>query len=1279
MQFYKDLEKTLNDLQLNGKNKFQTNLDNLYEKFNLVDFWFQKNLIKKFFIWKVLTNIIRNIWYNTQMILAKKVAIRFWWKKNINNFEFLKELWNEFLKLFKKIWVNIDFVKDEEVYMYYLYQILVFLYPMILKLWFKFTVIEWINIRKHINNWALNWNKEKTEKIEKEIIKEINSIWWLENEYKKFFSWLWFSEKIIKSFIKYNWYDVPIVDIDISKQDIFKKWNSEVSYFWYDIWWFEKIIDIMQVDVWLWKTFIWLFSNFLYLLYTKNIISIINEKLTYSKEDNLLMKFIDILNKKTVIISNETILLQYKMLLEKNWFKITEEWEAIEIIDWKEIKRKYYVFNNLIYLSENSIETTSKILFKNIIKEVSLAEIILLKYKNDSDYSAWILNNLTTKDQKEWIQDKFIKKLSKNWDNFLINILYKKEPFKIWLLASFINVLYINLKEYYKNILFNNDKAVLNLIKESENYDDWDWNNEWVLLELDSIFADISLGWEENNKKEEKKEINESDYSEYLKWLNKNEKEEFLWFIKDEEINIFVSSTEYFFSNSELFEAIENEDENFNKTNKENFFFGKNVIIDEIVFLDFWEDQTTMTFKLHNRSILILTAQNAVKNIWFITQLLKYWIRIAILNTTYFINSYWILKKDIKDEIKWYTNYWNLSYEVVNSNLSDLKTIIDTISSEFLKVNKTQFKNLFNSINMLFWLSLWNIDWYAKEINKKFNKIFSDLKNEYKIVWLFNPVIEYNNEYKEIKYKFGSINSSDDLSENEKLNLIISVYKDLFSISKKYNNKFYKEILNVWIWEVKNFENFLVRYKIDWKEISLIQYINDNITDEKIKLFISKDFKNKFDSLNFDKKFEVSKDIFKVDIKKIIKLLSLKNNDFIKVITNWKEFAEENFVLKQKNILVFFILFSTFLEWYESFLYWVNSIFMLQSKIEKLLYNTNEYTLEYKNNLFLNNSAEIKHELLRIYNNVKNLTEYYKSTWKTKIVNELNKYANKINKIADEIKIIESNTKIWVWQKIKIFSDILLKIYNDIIYNKILYLLDILSKDSYFYDYDRWWIESMIMMIWKIWKIDENETVEYLYDILKEEIKWIYKPTKENIEKINSWEWCIIWVMNPTSKYSIWRWINLQNYKNFFLLYVDSYDAEELNQALWRTDRITKNAWKRNHLLYKLDNYNIEIWNFIERIKKWWNFYAWESKAKEVSKFIDEWAKIKLNNLEANEINLKISWNEIYESVIYISEKADWFIKLFEKLEIIVSNEQTYWKEILWWLFSNTNIIKSIL
>ena len=81
MQFYKDLEKTLNDLQLNGKNKFQTNLDNLYEKFNLVDFWFQKNLIKKFFIWKVLTNIIRNIWYNTQMILAKKVAIRFWWKK----------------------------------------------------------------------------------------------------------------------------------------------------------------------------------------------------------------------------------------------------------------------------------------------------------------------------------------------------------------------------------------------------------------------------------------------------------------------------------------------------------------------------------------------------------------------------------------------------------------------------------------------------------------------------------------------------------------------------------------------------------------------------------------------------------------------------------------------------------------------------------------------------------------------------------------------------------------------------------------------------------------------------------------------------------------------------------------------------------------------------------------------------------------------------------------------------------------------------------------------
>ena len=294
------------------------------------------------------------------------------------------------------------------------------------------------------------------------------------------------------------------------------------------------------------------------------------------------------------------------------------------------------------------------------------------------------------------------------------------------------------------------------------------------------------------------------------------------------------------------------------------------------------------------------------------------------------------------------------------------------------------------------------------------------------------------------------------------------------------------------------------------------------------------------------------------------------------------------------------------------------------------------------------------------------------------MVNELQQYIKNFDLFTNYVNEIDTIKNIDL--KIKKIDDLIIFLYEKIVYNKILYLVDILNKKDYFYDFDRKWIESVIFMIWNLWKLDEEEVADYINNILKTEIKTIdiYKTDENTVKKINSWEWWIIWVMKPNSKYSIWRWLNLQNFKNLFLLYIDSYDAEELNQALWRTDRITKNIWKRNHLLYRLDNYNIEIWNFIEKIKKWWKFYAWESKILEIKQLFNKIEGKDISNLD-KEIKIKISWDELLNSQIIIWEKITWIIELLKKLDWIIIKDNKYWKEILWWLFSNTNLLKSIL
>jgi len=130
----------------------------------------------------------------------------------------------------------------------------------------------------------------------------------------------------------------------------------------------------------------------------------------------------------------------------------------------------------------------------------------------------------------------------------------------------------------------------------------------------------------------------------------------------------------------------------------------------------------------------------------------------------------------------------------------------------------------------------------------------------------------------------------------------------------------------------------------------------------------------------------------------------------------------------------------------------------------------------------------------------------------------------------------------------------------------------------------------------------------------------IYNADKEWIaNKIQNWIWCILWVNDENWKHAIARWINLQSYKNLLVLYVDDMFAEELNQTIWRVERLNDwfkrwNIWddsQKEIVLVKHSNINSEelMW-YIKKIKSQWNVFLWE---KSIQDYIDI-IKDKANN-----------------------------------------------------------------
>jgi len=121
---------------------------------------------------------------------------------------------------------------------------------------------------------------------------------------------LWFSDDFVKMLEKYKWIDISLIESNILNN--YLSFNSLMQPF--DLW---NIVMPISIDVWLWKTYLWLFSSILYNLYIdeeiKNkILKLIkSDKDSDSKEIKKTSLFFEMYfdtTRNIVVISNKAIL-----------------------------------------------------------------------------------------------------------------------------------------------------------------------------------------------------------------------------------------------------------------------------------------------------------------------------------------------------------------------------------------------------------------------------------------------------------------------------------------------------------------------------------------------------------------------------------------------------------------------------------------------------------------------------------------------------------------------------------------------------------------------------------------------------------------------------------------------------------------------------------------------------------------------------------------------------------------------------------------------------------
>ena len=186
--------------------------------------------------------------------------------------------------------------------------------------------------------------------------------------------------------------------------------------------------------------------------------------------------------------------------------------------------------------------------------------------------------------------------------------------------------------------------------------------------------------------------------------------------------------------------------------------------------------------------------------------------------------------------------------------------------------------------------------------------------------------------------------------------------------------------------------------------------------------------------------------------------------------------------------------------------------------------------------------------------------------------------------------------------------------YDKLINSDLIVFFDVISLNSYFYDYDRK-TESVIVMLWE----ELKNVAKDINDILKNYIHMLdlFNLDDETMKKIEEWKWWVLWIIESDkdwkSTFNIWRWINLQKFKNLLILYIDNFSSEELNQIIWRVERLWSKDKKNIVLVKRTDINNKELKSYISRIKELWVKYVVE---REIDNFINKLKNRKNKNYD---------------------------------------------------------------
>jgi len=187
-------------------------------------------------------------------------------------------------------------------------------------------------------------------------------------------------------------------------------------------------------------------------------------------------------------------------------------------------------------------------------------------------------------------------------------------------------------------------------------------------------------------------------------------------------------------------------------------------------------------------------------------------------------------------------------------------------------------------------------------------------------------------------------------------------------------------------------------------------------------------------------------------------------------------------------------------------------------------------------------------------------------------------------------------------------------LYDKLINSDLIVFFDVISLNSYFYDYDRK-TESVIVMLWE----ELKNVAKDINDILKNYIHMLdlFNLDDETMKKIEEWKWWVLWIIESDkdwkSTFNIWRWINLQKFKNLLILYIDNFSSEELNQIIWRVERLWSKDKKNIVLVKRTDINNKELKSYISRIKELWVKYVVE---REIDNFINKLKNRKNKNYD---------------------------------------------------------------